>query len=303
MTRCGYVAILGIPNAGKSTLVNALVGGKVSIVSHKVQTTRRRVLGIFQQDQTQVILMDTPGIFTPKKRLDRAMVGAAYSTVKDADLVCIVVDVTRKNFRQEDQMITAVQDSGAAMVLILNKIDAMPRAGLLEIVTHFSKNAPFQKVFMVSAKTGDGLKDLATYMADQLPAGPFLFDGDQMTDLALREWAAEITREEVFKQLHAELPYETMVETETWEEFKNGSVKITQQICIMRDSQKKIVIGNKGSRIQAINKAARAQMEAFMDRPVHLFLHVKVVHNWPDRHETYRTMGLDYHSKDPTSKG
>ncbi len=294
-TRCGYVAILGAPNAGKSTLLNRLVGTKVSIVSPKVQTTRSRVLGIALDGPAQIIFVDTPGIFAPKRRLERAMVHAAWSGTADADLVVLVVDAARKTIGEDARTIVdGLKKAGRKAILALNKIDMVKREKLLALAAELDASGIFTDVFMISAETGDGVDDLMAAFRGRLPAGPWLFPEDQVSDMPMRLIAAEVTREHLFRQLHDELPYAIAVESESWEEFKNGSAKITQVVYIQRDSQKAIVLGHGGKRIKAVREAAQAELEEMLQRKIHLFLHVKVRENWPEDRERYRDLGLEY---------
>ena len=294
-TRCGYVAILGAPNAGKSTLLNRLVGTKVSIVSPKVQTTRSRVLGIALDGPAQIIFVDTPGIFAPKRRLERAMVHAAWSGAADADLVVLVIDTTRKTVGEDARgIIAGLKQAGRKAILALNKIDLVKREKLLALAAELDSTGIFTDIFMISAETGDGVDDLMAAFRGRLPLGPWLFPEDQVSDMPMRLIAAEVTREHLFRQLHDELPYAIAVESESWEEFKNGSAKITQVVYVQRDSQKAIVLGQGGRRIKAVREAAQAELEAMLERKVHLFMHVKVRENWPEDRERYRDIGLEY---------
>jgi GTP-binding protein Era len=291
-TRCGFVAILGAPNAGKSTLINQLVGSKVTIVSSKVQTTRQRILGITIYGDSQLILVDTPGIFTPQKRLERAMVQAAWEASHNADLTTLLVDVTRKSHADSFAILEKLQDR--PIILVLNKIDQVKPPILLAIASKFQSFNNITRTFMISALNGDGVQDFARYLADEVSISPWLYPEDQLTDMPQKLWSAEITREQLFQQLHHELPYNTMVETEAWEEFDNGSVKVNQVIYVARDSQKAIVLGKGGHQIKAISSAARQEMSIFLNRPVHLFLHVKVMEDWTNKPAMYRLMGLDF---------
>jgi GTP-binding protein Era len=295
VSRCGFVAILGAPNAGKSTLVNRAVGQKVSIVSPKVQTTRSRVLGIVTAGATQIILVDTPGIFAPRRRLDRAMVAAAWGGAADADQVVLIVDAARKGIEDETRNIIAgLKQQNRSAILVLNKIDIVKREKLLELTAALNAEGVFSDTFMVSAETGDGVDDLMTFLAQRMPQGPHHYPDDQVTDAPMRSLAAEITREQLFRQLQQELPYALTVETDTWEEFKDGSAKIQQTIFVARDSQKAIVVGKGGSRIKEVREAAQREMEEMMERKVHLFLFVKVRENWADDPERFRALGLDW---------
>jgi GTP-binding protein Era len=294
-TRCGYVALIGAPNAGKSTLINKLVGAKVSIVSPKVQTTRRRVLGVAMRGPAQIIFVDTPGIFAPRRRLDRAMVAAAWGGAEDADRVVLLVDATKKKIDADTHaIIEGLKKSGRKAICAINKVDAVKREKLLALAGELNGLYPFEQIFMISAETGDGVDDLMRELVAHLPQGPHLFPEDQLTDLPMRMLASEVTREHLFRQLHEEVPYALTVETESWEEFKDGSAKVTQVIYVARDSQKAIVIGKGGSRIKQVREAAQAELQEMMDRQVHLFLFVKVRENWQEDPERYREMGLDF---------
>lgn len=299
-TRAGFVAIVGAPNAGKSTLVNAMVGSKVSIVSPKVQTTRMRVIGIAMADladggRAQAILVDTPGIFrVAKRRLERAMVAAAWRGAEDADLVALVVDAERGIGQETRAIIERLKESRAPRFVILNKIDVVPRENLLALTSELNALLPFERTFMVSALKNDGVADVLKTLAALLPAGPFLYPEDQAADLPLRLLAAEVTREQVFLQLHQELPYEAAVETEKWEDRPDGSVRIEQIIHVQRDGQRAIFLGKGGARIKQIGARARHELAEMLERPVHLFLHVKVSERWADDPSHYRTIGLDY---------
>ncbi len=299
-TRAGFVAIVGAPNAGKSTLVNAMVGSKVSIVSPKVQTTRMRVIGIAMADladggRAQAILVDTPGIFrVAKRRLERAMVAAAWRGAEDADLVALVVDAERGIGQETRAIIERLKESRAPRFVILNKIDVVPRENLLALTSELNALLPFERTFMVSALKNDGVGDVLSTLSALLPAGPFLYPEDQAADLPLRLLAAEVTREQVFLQLHQELPYEAAVETEKWEDRPDGSVRIEQTIHVQRDGQRAIFLGKGGARIKQIGARARHELAEMLERPVHLFLHVKVSERWADDPSHYRTIGLDY---------
>lgn len=298
-TRCGFVALVGAPNAGKSTLLNTLVGAKVSIVTPKVQTTRTRVLGLAILGSAQVAYVDTPGIFTPRRRLERAMVRAAWTGAADADLVVFLVDAARAARRdglaEEDLRIAAgLKDAGRDTILALNKIDLTPRERLLWLAERLNLEGRFSETFMISALNGDGVRDLESHLAANLPEGPWLFPEDQLSDMPMRLMAAEITREKLFLHLRQELPYAIAVETEEWEERKDGSVRIGQVVYVQRDTQKAIVLGKGGHQIKTIGAAARAELERMMERRVHLFLFVKVRENWLDDPERYRDLGLDF---------
>lgn len=294
--RCGFVAVLGAPNAGKSTLINLLVGVKISIVTPKVQTTRFRVLGIALQEHTQVILVDTPGIFNPKRRLERAMVKAAWNALRDADITAVIVDVHHKDLHETKQILDHLQRAEKKSVLILNKIDLVSRERLLELAAELTKGREIAKVFMISATLGDGVKDFMDYCVQTLPKGPWLYPADQITDLPQRLMAAEITREKIYLYLHQELPYSIAVETDTWETFKDGSVKIQQTIYVQRESQKPIVLGKGGKQIKLIGEKSRQDLSVLLNCRVHLFLHVKVQENWVERPGHYREIGLDFNA-------
>ena len=295
-TRSGFVAMLGAPNAGKSTLVNQLVGTKVSIVTHKVQTTRALVRGIAIKDRTQIVFVDTPGVFAPKRRLDRAMVRTAWSGAKDADIVLTIVDADRGVNEEVETILERLADVRQTKVLLFNKVDRMKRDRLLGLTAEISAKRTFDAVFMISALNGSGCDDLMAYLAKTLPEGPWYYPEDQISDLPLRQLSAEITREKLFLRLHQELPYSSHVETELWEARPDGSVRIEQTIYVERDSQKRIVIGAKGETIKAIGQAARKEIMEAADQTVHLFLFVKVRENWGDDPERYREMGLDFSS-------
>ena len=292
-TRCGFVALIGAPNAGKSTLLNALVGTKVSIVTHKVQTTRTRVRAVAIVDEAQIIFVDTPGIFRPRRRLDEAMVEAAWGGAADADVIALLVDA-RRGLDEENRRIIEGLSSirGKPVVLVLNKIDLIDKPKLLALAEAFTAEYPFERVFMVSALKGSGVEDFRRYLAGQMPPGPWLYPEDQLSDLPLRLLAAEITREKLYLRLHDELPYASHVETERWEERPDGSLRIEQVIYVQRDSQKKIVIGRGGQTIKAIGKAAREELQLLLGRKVHLFLFVKVREHWDRDPERLRNLGL-----------
>lgn len=293
-TRCGFVALLGAPNAGKSTLTNALVGTKVSIVSHKVQTTRAIVRGILIDGASQIILVDTPGIFSPRRRLERAMVSTAWTSASDADLVALLVDAKRGIDPDIEALLGPLAQVKRPRALILNKIDLIRRDTLLALTTELTTRLPFEQVFMVSALTGDGVDDLKGWLAENMPAGPWLYPEDQITDAPMRMLAAEVTREKLFVRLHDELPYRSTVETESWKELRDGSVRIEQTIFVERESQRKIVLGKAGSTIKAISTEARAEIAEITEQKIHLFLFVKVRENWADDPERYREMGLEF---------
>lgn len=292
--RCGYVAIAGAPNAGKSTLINALVGAKVSIVSPKVQTTRTRVLGILTKDESQIILVDTPGLFAPKRKLDRAMVAAAQEGIHDADLNILIADAGARNpVEKMREILPRLEGSRAPVLLALNKIDSIRREKLLEISAALNALHPFVATFMISALNGDGIGDLGAYVAQHIPEGPWLFPEDQVTDMPMRLLAAEITREKLFQQLHEELPYALTVETEKWEERKDGSVMICQVIIVARESHKGIVLGKGGARIKSVGEASRKDLEEITEGRVHLKLFVKVDEKWAESPELYQLWNLD----------
>jgi GTP-binding protein Era len=293
-TRAGFVAVLGAPNVGKSTLVNQLVGSKVSIVSPKVQTTRARVMGIAMRGGAQVAFLDLPGIFAPKRRLDRAMVDAAWRGAHDADMVLLVVDATRGLDDNTETIIAGLAERKLEAVVAINKIDLVKRAALLTLADALSKRGTFAAIFMVSAANNDGVEDLMSDLVKRMPEGPHLYPDDELTDMSERLLAAEITREQIFLQLHQELPYSVAVETEKWEEFQDGSAKVEQVIYVQRDSQRKIVIGEKGARIKAIGAAAREELAKVLGRKVHLFLHVKTAEDWAEKRDFYRLWGLEY---------
>jgi GTP-binding protein Era len=293
-TRCGFVAVIGAPNAGKSTLVNALVGQKVAIVSAKEQTTRARLMGIAIEGESQILLVDTPGIFAPRRRLDRAMVAAAWSGAEDADLTLLVVDAAAKLGNKVEAMLAALEGRETPLMLVLNKIDLVKKDQLLAIAAGLHERLQPQALFMISAATGEGVADLKTALADAMPKGPWHFPEDQLSDATDRMVAAELTREQLYQQLHAELPYASAVETEKWEDRPDGSTVIHQQILIARDSQKAIVIGKGGSRLKEIGAAARAQISEHLGRKVHLFLHVKVNPRWDEDRSLYKDIGLDW---------
>jgi GTPase len=293
-TRCGFIALIGAPNAGKSTLLNALVGSKVSIVSHKVQTTRALVRGIVAEGNAQLVFIDTPGIFAPRRRLDRAMVQTAWSGAHDADLTGILIDAQKGLDEDAENILERLGQVRTTKFLILNKVDLVDKGALLALAKKANEKTPFAETFMVSALTGDGVADLRSWLAAQAPAGPWHYPPDQMSDAPLRQLAAEITREKIYERLHQELPYQSTVETETWKELKNGSVRIEQTIYVERESQRKIVLGKSGQTIKAIGAAARKDIAEIAEKPVHLFLFVKVREGWGDDPARYREMGLEF---------
>lgn len=293
-TRSGFVALIGPTNAGKSTLVNRLVGAKVTIVSHKVQTTRATLRGIAIHDRTQIVFMDTPGIFKPRRRLDRAMVMAAWSGARDADVIMLLVDSERGLKGDAEAILEGLKEVRHPKILVLNKIDRVRPEDLLKLASAANEAIDFEETFMISATNGSGCDDLMDYLAKRLPEAPWYYPEDQISDLPMRQLAAEITREKLFLRLHQELPYSSHVETEKWEERKDGSVRIEQVIYVERDSQKKIALGKNGEAIKAISMSARKELSEILGQPVHLFLFVKVRENWGDDPARYREIGLDY---------
>ncbi|MCP3372591.1 GTPase Era [Bradyrhizobium cajani] len=293
-TRCGFVALIGAPNVGKSTLVNALVGAKVTIVSRKVQTTRALIRGIVIQNNAQVILVDTPGIFLPKRRLDRAMVSTAWSGAHDADLVCVLLDAKTGIDEEAEAILAKAASVNHDKILVINKVDLVQREKLLALAQAANERMTFAKTFMIAAISGDGVDDIRTTLAEMVPPGPFLYPEDQMSDAPMRQLAAEITREKIYQKLHQELPYQSTVETDKWEERKDKSVRIEQTIFVERESQRKIVLGKGGATIKSIGADSRKELMQILDVPVHLFLFVKVRENWGDDPDRYREMGLDF---------
>ena len=292
--RCGFVALIGAPNAGKSTLLNALVGAKISIVTPKVQTTRALIRGIAIEGPAQLIFVDTPGIFVPRRRLDRAMVGSAWGSTQDADVVALLIDSHKGVEEDEEAILRKLADIRAPKVLVLNKVDLVQKPKLLALAQSLNERAAFAATFMVSARSGDGIADLKRFFAAHVPEGPWLYPEDQISDAPLRQLAAEITREKLFLRLHQELPYHSTVETEVWKELRDGAVRIEQTIYVERESQRKIVLGKGGQTIKAIGAAARIEIAAAIEHPVHLFLFVKVREGWGDDPERYREMGLEF---------
>jgi len=292
--RCGLVAVLGAPNAGKSTLVNALVGQKVAIASPKAQTTRARLMGIALDGDAQILLLDTPGIFAPSRRLDRAMVKAAWEGAEDADRLVLVIDAAGRVSEKAEQVIQGLESRREDLVLVLNKVDLADKAKLLGLAQSLIDRLQPEAVFFVSASTGDGVADVKAHLAATMPEGPWHFPEDQLTDATDRMVAAELTREQLYEQLRAELPYASAVETEKWEDRADGSTAIHQQILVERDSQKAIVVGKGGQRLKAIGQAARAAIAEHLGRKVHLFLHVKVAPKWGDDRALYEDIGLDW---------
>jgi GTPase len=293
-TRCGYVALIGAPNSGKSTLLNRLVGRKLAIVTPKAQTTRNRLLGIAIEGPAQIVFVDTPGIFAPRRRLDRAMVAAAWSGAEDADEALLLVDASRGIDRDTRRILDRLAGRSRRSILALNKIDLVPRESLLGLTDALSREGLFDPIFMISGLKGDGVEDVKRHLAASLPQGPWLFPEDQLSDAPERLIAAEVTREQVFLQLHDELPYASTVETEQWEDKPDGSVRIEQVIYVQRPSQRAIVLGEGGKRIKTIGARARAELARMLERRVHLFLFVKVRQNWIDDRERFAALGLDY---------
>jgi len=293
-TRCGFVALIGAPNVGKSTLVNALVGSKVTIVSPKVQTTRTLVRGIAMEGRSQLVFIDTPGIFAPRRRLDRAMVTSAWSGAHDADIVALLIDAKSGIDEEADAILGRLGDVASRKLLILNKVDLVQKPKLLALAQEANGRAQFAATFMVSALTGDGIGEVKAWLAAQAPEGPWHYPEDQISDAPLRSLASEITREKLFNRLHQELPYRSTVETDSWKELRDGSVRIEQTIFVERESQRKIVLGKSGQSIKAIGAEARTEIAKIIDQPVHLFLFVKVREDWGDDPERFREMGLEF---------
>lgn len=295
-TRVGFVALIGEPNAGKSTLLNRMVGAKVSIVTHKVQTTRARIRGVAMEGESQIVFVDTPGLFQPRRRLDRAMVAAAWGGAADADVVVLMVEAHRGVTPGVERILEGLSEIGQrrTVALAINKIDRVDAPALLGLTKDLNERFEFTKTFLISAERGHGVEDLRSWLAGQVPEGPWLYPEDQIADLPLRMIAAEITREKLTLRLHQELPYQLTVETESWEERKDGSARIDQIIYVSRDGHKGIVLGNKGETIKAISQASRAELSEFLGRKVHLFLQVKVREKWQEEAERYSEMGLDF---------
>lgn len=295
-TRAGFVALIGEPNAGKSTLTNFMVGAKVSIVTHKVQTTRARIRGVAMEGDTQIVFVDTPGLFKPRRRLDRAMVAAAWGGAADADIVVLLVEAHRGITEGVERILEGLSEigQGRTIALAINKIDRVQAEQLLALSKDLNDRYAFANTFMISAERGHGVSDLRGWLAEQLPEGPWLYPEDQIADLPMRMIAAEMTREKLTLRLHQELPYQLTVETESWEERKDGSARVDQMIYVARDGHKGIVLGKKGETIKAVSQAARAELEEFLGRKVHLFLQVKVRPNWLEEAERYSEMGLDF---------
>ena len=296
MTKCGFVALIGEPNAGKSTLLNRMVGAKVSIVTHKVQTTRARIRGVAMEDETQIVFVDTPGLFKPRRRLDRAMVAAAWGGASDADIVVLMIEAHRGITNGVQAIIEELAkiEQTRRVLLAINKIDRVESETLLSLTEQMNGLYPFLETFMISAEKGHGVGDLKGWLAKHLPDGPWLYPEDQIADLPLRMIAAEITREKLTLRLHQELPYQLTVETENWEERKDGSARIDQVIYVMRDGHKGILLGNKGDTIKKISMASRAELETLLERKVHLFLQVKVREGWLEEAQRYSAIGLDF---------
>ncbi|MEM1272694.1 MAG: GTPase Era [Pseudomonadota bacterium] len=295
-THAGFVALIGEPNVGKSTLLNRMVGAKVSIVTHKVQTTRARIRGVCIHGDAQIVFVDTPGLFEPRRRLDRAMVAAAWGGAADADLVVLLIEAHRGRTAGVDRILEALaaREAGPPVALALNKIDRVDAPDLLRLSEDMNAIYPFAQTFMISAEKGHGVDDLRAWVARELPEGPWLYPEDQIADLPMRMIAAEMTREKLTLRLHQELPYQLTVETETWEDRKDGSARIDQIVYVARDGHKGIVLGKKGETIKAVSTAARAELEAFTGRRIHLFLQVKVRPGWLDEAERYSEMGLEF---------
>jgi GTP-binding protein Era len=292
--RCGFIALIGAPNAGKSTLINALVGSKVAIVTPKVQTTRTLLRGIAMEGRAQLVFLDTPGIFAPRRRLDRAMVTTAWSGAHDADIVAVLIDVKSGLNDDAEALLKKLKEVRQRKVLILNKVDLVEKARLLALAQTANDTAKFEATFMISATKGDGVADVRQWLAAHVPAGPWHYPEDEVSDAPVRQLASEITREKLYLKLHQELPYQSTVETESWTERKDGSVRIEQTIYVERDSQKKIVLGKGGQSIKAIGEASRRELAEILEKKVHLFLFVKVREGWGDDQERYRQMGLEF---------
>ena len=298
-TRCGFVAVIGAPNAGKSTLVNALVGAKVTIISRKVQTTRIQIRGIAMEGASQLVLIDTPGIFAPKRRLDKAMVASAWAGAADADQVLVLIDAAKGLDEDVERMLSKLADANQKAILVLNKVDRVDdKSRLLALVQELTQRFAFERVFMIAALTGNGVAELKRYLAQHVPAGPWLYPEDELSDIPVRQLAAEVTREKIYDNLHDELPYQITVETETWKTLRDKSVRVEQVIFVERDSQKSIVLGKGGQTIKKISQASRAELTEIAGVPVHLFLFVKVREGWDRDPERYRNMGLEFPGDD-----
>ncbi|MAN98824.1 GTPase Era [uncultured Roseovarius sp.] len=295
-TRAGFIALIGEPNAGKSTLLNRMVGAKVSIVTHKVQTTRARIRGVAMEGESQLVFVDTPGLFQPRRRLDRAMVAAAWGGASDADVVILLIEAHRGITEGVERILEGLSGiaKGRKVALAINKIDRVQAPVLLALTKDMNERFAFEKTFLISAEKGHGVDDLRQWLAGEVPEGPWLYPEDQIADLPMRMIAAEMTREKLTLRLHQELPYQLTVETENWEERKDGSARIDQVVYVVRDGHKGIVLGNKGETIKAVSKAAREELEEFLGRRIHLFLQVKVRENWQEESERYSEMGLDF---------
>ena len=292
--RCGFVAVVGAPNAGKSTIVNALVGQKVAIVSPKAQTTRTRLMGVAMDGETQIVLIDTPGIFAPTRRLDRAMVAAAWGSLEEAEAILVMVDAAAKLTGRVERVLEGIANRPEKKYLVLNKVDLTRKDKLLTIATELNGRVAFDETFFISASSGDGVPELKAHLAALMPEGPWHFPEDEVSDAPERMLAAEITREQLYRQLHEELPYQSTVETEKFTNRPDGSAEIHQQILVARDNQRAIILGHKGERIKEIGSRARAELTELLGRKVHLFLHVKVKANWDEDRSVYRDMGLDW---------
>jgi len=292
--RCGFVAVVGAPNAGKSTIVNALVGQKVAIVSPKAQTTRTQLMGVAMEGDVQIVLIDTPGIFAPTRRLDRAMVAAAWNSLDQAEAILVMIDAAAKLGERAERVLQGIEGRPEKKFLVLNKVDLTKKDKLLTIATQLNERVAFDETFFISASTGDGVTELKAHLAKLMPEGPWHFPEDEVSDAPERMLAAEITREQLYRQLHEELPYQSTVETEKFTTRKDGSAEIHQQILVARDNQRAIILGHKGERIKEIGSRARAELTELLGRKVHLFLHVKVKANWDEDRGVYRDMGLDW---------
>lgn len=292
--RCGFVAVVGAPNAGKSTIVNALVGQKVAIVSPKAQTTRTRLMGVAMEGEVQIVLIDTPGIFAPTRRLDRAMVAAAWNSLDQAEAILVMIDAAAKLGERAERVLQGIEGRPEKKFLVLNKVDLTKKDKLLTIATQLNERVAFDETFFISASTGDGVAELKAHLAKLMPEGPWHFPEDEVSDAPERMLAAEITREQLYRQLHEELPYQSTVETEKFTTRPDGSAEIHQQILVARDNQRAIILGHKGERIKEIGSKARAELSELLERKVHLFLHVKVKANWDEDRGVYRDMGLDW---------